>query len=217
MRQIVVLLGQTGSGKSYRLREIIRAAPRVVIYDTLAHPDYDEFHRISSFPELCRFLASNPPVFRVAYTWDGESVDQEEDFDRVCRAVYLCRNLVFAVEEVSEFCSPSFLPRPLRRIVALGRHPGISFYCTSQVPSQVHSLIRSQASRIISFTQIEPVHLAWCRAVMGEWANALPELPRHHAVDWTPLKSCYRDASWTPVDLDGAQDELPLDTGPTVQ
>jgi hypothetical protein len=190
LRQIRILLGQTGGGKSWRLRSYIDESPRVVIYDTLGDPEFDKYRRIERFPDLCRFLAGNPAIFRVVYQWQTD-VTQEEDFDRVCEAVYACRNVVFVVEEVAVFCNPNLIPIPLRKIVALGRHRSLSLYCTSQTPPQIHNLIRSQAHQIVSFNQTEPGHVSWCRAVMGEAADYLPGLRPHHSVSWD------RGAGWT--------------------
>lgn len=104
------------------------------------------------------------------------------------------------VEEISLYCSPSHIPRPLAKIISLGRHKGLSFYCTSQTPKQINILIRSQASEIISFAQTEPAHIDWCRQVMGADADKLNQLQRYHCLQWTPEQSIIRDANFNPLD-----------------
>lgn len=200
MRTIRVLLGQTGQGKSWRLRHLLDAHPRVLIYDTLGDPDFDSYRRVSSFPDLCKLLLSNPAIFRVAYSWPTDT-DQEEDFERVCEAAYACRNIVLVVEEVATFSNANYLPHALRKIVALGRHRALGMFCTSQTPPQVHNLIRSQAHQIISFNQTEPGHIAWCRAVIGPQADHLPYLKPHFSVCWDRGRGVsFRDPDWRAVD-----------------
>ena len=192
MSDVRLILGKRGSGKSWALREMIRGEPRVLLYDTLHEPAYDEFRRIDKFPELCKLLIENPPIFRVAYSWDGVA-EHETDFDRACHAVFACRGLTFAVEEVEMFTSPSFIPKSLRKIVSLGRHRELSLWIATRRPKEVHPLIRSQANRVVSFSQSEPADLEWCRQVMGDMTDGLPQLDpnKHQSVTWydRPQKS----------------------------
>jgi len=183
MADVRVIVGKRGSGKSWALRDMIRSEPRVLLYDTLHEPTYDEFSRMDKFPELCKFLSSNPAIFRVAYSWDGIA-PHELDFDRVCRAVYACRRMTFAVDEIDLFTSPSFLPRSLDKVVSLGRHRELSIWVATRRPKEVHPLIRSQANRVLSFAQTEPADLDWSRQVMGDMADSLPSLKQYESRCW---------------------------------
>jgi hypothetical protein len=149
----------------------------------LKEKTYNAFKRIESFSELCTFLASNPPVFRVAYSWPGD-VERDDDFERVCRAVYACKFLTFGVDECDQFMGPNFLPRHLDMLVSLGRHRDLSFIGASRRPKEIHPLIRAQASEIHSFQQTEPLDLDWCYQVMGEQTERLPTLPPFYALVW---------------------------------
>lgn len=184
MADVRVIVGKRGSGKSCALRDMLSREPRAVLYDTLREPTYDKFTRIGSFPELCKFLAANPAVFRVAYSWDGVA-SHEVDFDRACRAAYACRRLTFAVDEVDLFTSPSYIPRPFDRLVSLGRHRELSVWVATRRPKEVHPLIRSQANMVVSFAQTEPADLEWSRQVMGSGADRLPALRLYERVVWT--------------------------------
>jgi DNA helicase HerA-like ATPase len=99
--------------------------------------------------------------------------------------VYETGNLVFAVDEIDLFTSPNFLPRHLDRIVSLGRHRNIRFYCATRRPKEIPPLIRAQAGTVISFQQTEPLDLEWCKAVMGSDAENLPTLPQYQAFEWS--------------------------------
>lgn len=162
---------------------MLRPEARFVLYDTLREPTYNEFQRVESFPELCRLLAKDPPIFRVAFSWNGVA-EREIDFARVCEAVYCSRSLVFAVDEIDTFCAPTYTPRHLDMIVSLGRHRGISFWGATRRPKEIPALIRAQANEVISYTQTEPADLDWCRQVMGERADELPGLGKYKAFEW---------------------------------
>jgi len=147
-------------------------------------------------------LKENPSIFRINYQWNGE-LDQIEDFEYVASLAYACKNIVFVIEEVSLFCNPSYVPRPLAKIVSIGRHRNLSLYCTSQTPKQINTLIRSQSSEIISFSQTEPAHIEWCRAVMGDKADIINSLKPFQALKWTPEKTTIFDKHWRPLDKQG--------------
>lgn len=183
MADVRIVVGKRGFGKSWALREMLRAEPRFLVYDTLKEKAYDEFTRIEGFPALCRFLASNPAIFRVAYSWDGTS-SREIDFERVCQAVYCCRGITFAIEEVDQFCNAAYLPVSLDLIVSLGRHRDLSVWVASRRPKEIHPLIRSQANQVVSFAQTEPADLEWSRQVIGEMADRLPGLKKRESMTW---------------------------------
>lgn len=167
-------------------------SPRVVVYDTLRERHYATFEQVSDFPTLCQRIADNHPLFRLAYRGEEEEESLESDFDFCCRAILCSRNVVFAVEEVDLFSSPHSLPLPLEKIISIGRHRDLSCFVASRRAPAIHPLIRSQAARIISFTQTEPRDLDWCREVMGSEAEKLPGLRQFHFLEWRddlpPLK-----------------------------
>lgn len=162
---------------------MLKSEPRVVLYDTLREKTYNDFQRLDKFPELCRLLARDPAILRVAYSWDGTAA-RELDFERVCRAVYCCTRLTFAVEEVDQYCAPTWLPTYLDQIVSLGRHRDLSLWVASRRPKEIHPLIRSQANRVTSFCQTEDADLQWCRQVIGDLADRLPSLKLYESVTW---------------------------------
>lgn len=184
MSQVVLVLGKRGSGKSWRLRALLEQEPRFVLYNTLGEPTYGSFPSVDSFPSLLAALENPAPLLRVNYIWDGR-MGREKDFEFVCQAVYEKGDCVFAVDEVDLFTSPNFLPRHLDRIVSLGRHRNIRFFCATRRPKEIPPLIRAQAGTIISFRQTEPLDLEWCQQVMGEEAGRLPTLGQYKPVVWS--------------------------------
>lgn len=171
----------------------------MVIYNSVAESQYSCFRTIEGFSNLASVLKENPSIFRINYQWDGK-LDQIEDFEFVASAAYACRNIVFVIEEVSLFCNPAYVPRPLAKIISIGRHRDLSLYCTSQTPKQINTLIRSQSSEIISFSQTEPAHIDWCREVMGPDADIISTLKPYECVKWTPNDCIVLDKNFEPLD-----------------
>lgn len=193
--QVVLVLGKRGSGKSFRLRDLLRQEPRFVLYNTLGEPTYGEFPCVGSFPALLSSLSSRSAILRLNYVWDGR-LDRERDFEFVCQAVYEAGNVVFAVDEIDLFCSGVFVPRHLDRIVSLGRHRNIKLYCATRRPKEIPPLIRAQAGTVISFRQTEPLDLEWCKQVMGDDAENLPTLRQFEPFVWDDAQPA------APVDTD---------------
>ena len=180
---VVLILGKRGSGKSFRLRSLLESESRFLLYNTLGEPEYSRFETVGSFPELVRALKTPRTFLRLNYIWDGR-LEREADFEYVCQAAYETGKLTFAVDEVDTYCAPNFLPRHLDRIVSLGRHRDINFWCATRRPKEIPPLIRAQATRVVSFVQHEAADIEWCRQVMGDDAFTLPNLGRYKALDW---------------------------------
>jgi len=157
-----------------------------------------EGERVNTVGEVCRKLKKNKASFRIVYSWNGE-IDPELDFDLVCKAVNACKQMTLVIEEVSLYCSPSRIPTTLSKIVGQGRHSNLGIICTSQTPKQINPFLRSQAGRIISFSQTEPGHIEWCKAVMGAEAEKLPKLKPFECLDWSPELCIVRDRNFDPV------------------
>ncbi len=180
----MMMLGKRGSGKSSKLAKLLAEYPRFILYDTLVEDAYSKFKRVSTYRELCQILLENKPIFQVAYRSLEDNVSQEEDFERTCKAVMACRNLVFAVEEVDLFCKSWKMPLPFEHMVSIGRHREISVFAVSRRPANVHPLIRSQASKVITFRQNEPRDIEWLEQVIGDAAHKVPKLRQYECLVW---------------------------------
>lgn len=175
-------MGKRGSGKSYTLRRLIKARPRVLIYDTLVEEMYDDCTRIISFPELVDKLSVKDKCFTYAYH-DIET-PMSMDFDYACRVVYEVGNMTFVVDEIDRHCDSHSMPYSLEKLISFGRHRNVEFVCASRRPYAVNPLIRSQASEVYSFIQTEPRDVDYMREVIGTEAEKLPTLPLHKFIYW---------------------------------
>jgi len=189
MNQVKIYLGMRGTGKSTNMLNDLKMQSRVIVYDTLIEETYGGFRRITRFKDLCQAIKDNPSFFRIAYHGIDDGTEMEIDFDYATRAIYCCRNLVFAVEEIGLHCSSHKMPIGLQSIVAAGRHRDLSFFCTSQRASNVHPLIRALSTDIVSYHQDEPIDVQCLAERMGEKAYGVKTLALHDCIKWNAYDS----------------------------
>lgn len=175
--QIIAVAGCKGSGKTHALKEVLREARRLFVFDTMGDhrwiPDtLDDLNQATiylmethSFPEFSgRFLP--------------ESDDEDADFNTICAEVYDQGNMLFVVEELPMLgVSASSAPKKFKRIIRLGRHRNLDLIYTCQRLSEVWLTARSQTDVFVLFAHSEPADLEAiekrCGAVIAQKVAAL--------------------------------------------
>lgn len=170
-REIIIVLGKTGYGKSRWTRQFLDGCKRVFLYDPIHEAEDAEWHDNASIVE--RFdkgaLRDN---FYVA-------TSEESAIDTFGSIAFLVGNCIYAVEEASlVFEKGSRLHGWARNIVFLGRHRACSLLVTAQRAASIPVELRSQATRVVSFSQHESDDLLWLKAFLGRNVADLPNLPR---------------------------------------
>ena len=193
---VVCVCGVRGAGKSFWARDYMRPVVRVAAWDVL-----DEYgtdlggERIPAGEFLARAKAGEfrTGIVRLSIAapdeWEGDAL--EAGFDDFCRAVALVGNLLAVVEEVSLVASPSTVPPLFKRLLAVGRHFGVSLLIVGQRFAQFPRLATGMASRIVAFRQSEPSDVADLGKRLGEIdgrdaGEIARTLPPHHRLEWRP-------------------------------
>lgn len=189
-REVILVTGKTGSGKSTLFRKMILKEKRFIILDTLS-----EYKELSPpFPALfiddlallydCLADYHHSP-FRIVFDpEDPEAVlklasgQEISVFEEACKLVYThLENVTLGVEEIASLVSPGFAPEYLRKIIRFGRHSSISLFATTQRPPEIPPVIRSQLTKLISFAQHEPNDLKYiAQAATQDFASRLKGL-----------------------------------------
>jgi DNA helicase HerA-like ATPase len=158
-REIALVFGKTGMGKSNYIKTYLSELKRVIILDPLDEYPAKEFQNPE---EMLSHIEMNQKEFRVKSTNIlhleilGEIVDSLND-------------VTFIIEEAQR-CLPASrqeLPDSLQRIIFLGRHFGRSLVIAAQRPSIVHIAARSQWTRIVTFNLTEVGDLRWLEGTSG--------------------------------------------------
>lgn len=158
---VFVILGRKGSGKSYLSSQIIEEYDRVIVLDSLG--EY-EGTVTDGLEETVRTILAvkDKPRFRIV-----ARILAAEDAEKIMRLVYEIPNCLFVIEETSLYCSPSYLPDDLARLIRYGRHREISLLFVSRRPSELHRDLTAQADLVVTFQQQEPRDITYLGQIFG--------------------------------------------------
>ena len=167
----MLILGKTGSGKSFLAKRLLKKFDRYIIYDTQGeYTDGVVFERIE---ELYNFLIKvGDYKFRCIYN----PLNIDTEISEICRFAYLLGDCCVLCEEIDLYCSPSYIDPDFNNIVRRGRHKGVSIIALSQRPVGINKIITSQFSTTYSFFQDEPRDIDYLRDRFGKSVNILPHL-----------------------------------------
>jgi hypothetical protein len=180
-RERLLAVGITGAGKTTWVRDhIVRDAERIVAWDV--HAEYGL--PTISLDELANDeTILDEPRLRVAVVPDWEDPeDLSEQFVAFAGIMKTADSLTLVVDEVGLLEG-----KALRRLVYLAtqsRHWGMPLVMVSQRAVQVPKTARDQATRIISFRQIDPEDIEALERRMGPRAQKIAKLPYHKFVGW---------------------------------
>jgi len=141
---IIAIFGGSGSGKSFRFRNLTKHDKRLVVWDSMS--EYDELAAINGDIRLLLGVLSRKKKFRIAFRPDFENFD--EQFRQFCKLVYAVGNMTVGIEELNEVTKPSYAPPHWRSLTSRGRHRGLHIRGMSQRPASVDKDFIGNATEI---------------------------------------------------------------------
>jgi DNA helicase HerA-like ATPase len=176
-REVVIILGKTGFGKSTWLAEYAA-----------------RFTRLFAFDPFGKFPANY---------WDGDFIIERaqdgnfepgrkfrvgsynrNDLELLGALAFLSGDCLFVIEEAGFIWGKGErIPDWLREIVFLGRHKNVSLAITAQRAAYIPIDLRSQANRLVTYWQTEMVDVGWLENYLGERVNEIPMLPKYVCLD----------------------------------
>lgn len=174
-REITLVFGQTGQGKTAWTRRYLRAIRRAIIFDPM-----DEYEGIpfDSLEPMIEHIQRHG-IFRVRWRW-------VESFSFLASVALAAGRCLLVVEEAQRVIPPGpVLPKEFEDVIYRGRHPEVSYLLVSQRPTTVHIAARSQWDRIVTFRQTEVADTRWLRNVSG-FNLPFEELQRLEYFELTP-------------------------------
>lgn len=141
----IFVTGKTGCGKSVLVKKLlIPNMHSFVIYDyknEINIPGAEIFHSISDFKE-------KPNRQEIIYR---PTVANDEEFDALCRQVFLRGKNVLILDEVADHTTASKIVRHHDLIMRVGRSKGVGIVNCTQRPIGVHNNIISQCEHFFIF------------------------------------------------------------------
>ena len=223
LEYLELFFGKSYTGKTARMLHEIRNEPRVVLVDPKCAQlvdlkGFDHFWLDGFIPgknqnpgtwpagdnnpsSYFRAFAGSdamgrPKKFRVVIHVREHFTGQLNSLCLLMRAV---RNLVLAVDELGLFIpagSAARLPAAITTAMVSGSHEGLIFCGTAQIPSLVHFIAKSNASRIRWFRVDEKNSIADALIYMPrELVDSLPSLPDYVCIETSDKAPAFRDES----------------------
>jgi len=177
---IVGLFGGTGSGKSYRCRQLIKGKKRVLIWDTME--EYEEKTVVSGDMKQLIAILKQKKQFRIAFRPSFR--DLPAQFSQFCRLSYAVGNMHVVCEELNRVTRPSFAPPDWQSMTSRGRHRGLHIIGLSQRPAGVDKDFIGNATEIYAGRLTYKRDCQALESVFNEDAKLLPALKNHKQIHW---------------------------------
>jgi len=172
-------VGKKGSGKSFRLKEIMSHLPRLIVFDPRnEHSDLIP-NELNDEDDLDSFLewASDQDTCAACYVPSGNLKDEVEMF---CTLVFECTEMCVVFEEVPAYSSAGAWPDAFARLCLQGRHNRLDIMYTSQRFAECPRSLTAQTDKFFLFATREPRDIAAMEDRIGiEAAQQVSELPLH--------------------------------------
>lgn len=170
-RDIIIVLGKTGQGKSLWTSHYLLYKKRLLVFDPMRDLEVVYYDNTPELAAIIDYLHSmQAPDFNLG-------ISNPDSLDLLGNAAFLMGDCILCIEEAAfVFPMHTRTPQWLRDIIFLGRHRGVSLIITAQRPVSIPIDLRSQASRVVSFAQHEGADVQWLRTYFGTQIYELPNL-----------------------------------------
>ena len=175
-RDIVIVLGRTGQGKSVWTRQFLKHKPRIFVFDPLM----DIRAEYVTQKDLL-------DIYDAGGLADGKirlGISSPDDVELLSAISFIAGNAWLVIEEASFLFPPGGrAPEWLREPIFLGRHRRLSILITAQRPTSIPVDLRSQASRIVCFSQHERRDTQWLDSYFEDQADQISDLKPLECLD----------------------------------
>ena len=140
--KIVMVAGSSGSGKSAWVKQQVRRATRLIVWDVDDEYTAERCERIRDLRELAERLKTRK-TGRFAYV-----PHDPKDFGAWARLAFAWGECAVVAEELADVTSPAKAPPGWGELVRRGRKRGVILYAVTQRPSESDKTALGNASEI---------------------------------------------------------------------
>lgn len=149
-RNIFLIFGKTGTGKTTLAKKLLSEYKRIIIVDSLA--EYQNgiiFYTYEDFRDYILFKTDRENFrYILRFTTDDE-------IEQMFNLVFDLTDFVLVLEEAEIYISPYTKKSNFLRLVNYGRHREISIIGIARRTSELSLQLRAQVNKIYSFKQTE--------------------------------------------------------------
>ncbi len=157
-RDIILVFGKTGMGKTRWTRAWLAGQHRALICDPMDEYDGQKFDDLGDLIEHV-----------MQYTVWRCRTEFIDDVPMLAAVAIGAGRCVLVIDEAQRSLpGRQDLPASILDVIYRGRHPVVSLVIIAQRPSTVNIAARSQWTRIITFRQTEALDCRWIEGVSGE-------------------------------------------------
>lgn len=158
----IFVVGKRGSGKTTYIKTVVQSVPRVLIWDWRGEYDYQPVE-LKDIVSLFR-----SPSFQRTYRPDYHS-NLSEQFELLAHCILhmdCARNFLFVVDEAYMVC-PNLQELSLGKLIRLTRPKTIDLMYSSQRPTLIPGILRSEADEFVVFKLINPQDVQIVTQIFG--------------------------------------------------
>lgn len=182
----VYICGDSGTGKSSTIKELVAKVPRVIVFDP--DDEYAEqkgFVRVDSPSALVDILSRTPKGRKkIAFVGNGQ-----KDFNFWCKCVFKWANCTAIAEEIADVTNAGKAPPDWGTLIRRGRKYGIQIIAVTQKPSEADKTILSNAAYIRTYA----LGRHSCREAVAREIDVKAESLRMIPLEW--VEYCKADLS----------------------
>lgn len=176
-REVVIILGKTGFGKSTWLKHYCDRFTRIFAFDP-----FGKFPANYSGEDFILDTAASGN-FEPGHNFRVGSFNRN-DLDLLGALAFMSGDCLLVIEEAGFIWGKGErIPDWLQEIVFLGRHKNVSLAITAQRAAYIPIDLRSQANRLVTYWQTEMNDVGWLENYLGERVNEIPALPKYVCLD----------------------------------
>ncbi|MDD2773221.1 MAG: hypothetical protein PHP45_05945 [Elusimicrobiales bacterium] len=167
-REVTLVFGKTGSGKTLFSRGFVRGKRRVIVVERWTDKNEYDARRLPELLDIVRFFKTKPAAFRVSY-----SPRNSDELETLLNIAWVICDVTVVVEEADTYFEKGGRPgRMFQEVVARGRHKEISLVLVSQNPSRMPKDARREADRLVTCLLVDRADREWC----CDFPGASPEV-----------------------------------------
>lgn len=172
---IITICGKRGSGKTYLMKNILKAVSNFFVYDPLHQISISDAYITKNFNDAINVLRKGSK--RIIYNPIQINITE---FDTLCRMIYSVGNIMFLVDEADRIMPSRAITKNASALIDLGRTSLIGGIFVTRRLARLDSLPISQSDHVMAFKTILPQDVKYLKEFIGEIAEQAPNLKPYH-------------------------------------